>query len=325
MRLRALAALLVLLAAPTSAGPVAAKPIEIEADRLYLDPDERSRDRVGGLLWRGGLALTSPDPDFGGISGMLVDSDGESMTVITDRGRWITARLDYGPDGWLAGVSGARIGALDGENGQTLKGKKDRDAESLAILDDGTHLVSFEHRHRILRYPAAPLGLQGAPEAVPAPPGLDDAPANKGIEALVRLRDGRLLGLTQGRDDAPDVSAYLLEGGGWSRLSYPRSGDYKPTGAALLPDGDVILLERRFSILGGLAARLSILSAGEIGVGAPLAPRRIAELTLPLTVDNMEGIAARRGPAGETLVYLISDDNFHALQRTLLLMFALEE
>jgi len=39
----------------------------------------------------------------------------------------------------------------------------------------------------------------------------------------------------------------------------------------------------------------------------------------------MEGVAARRGPDGETLVYLISDDNFHILQRTLLLMFALEE
>ncbi len=39
----------------------------------------------------------------------------------------------------------------------------------------------------------------------------------------------------------------------------------------------------------------------------------------------MEGIAARRGPGGETLIYLISDDNFHPWQRTLLLMFELAE
>ena len=136
---------------------------------------------------------------------------------------------------------------------------------------------------------------------------------------------GRLLGFTQGRDDASEISAYLLEEGRWSRLSYPRSGEFKPTGAALLPDGDVILLERRFSLLGGLAARLSMLDDADIRPGALLVPQRIAELVLPLTVDNMEGVATRRGPAGETLVYLISDDNFHALQRTLLLMFALEE
>jgi hypothetical protein len=37
----------------------------------------------------------------------------------------------------------------------------------------------------------------------------------------------------------------------------------------------------------------------------------------------MEGIAAHRGASGETIITLISDDNFSALQRTLLLQFAL--
>jgi len=40
-------------------------------------------------------------------------------------------------------------------------------------------------------------------------------------------------------------------------------------------------------------------------------------------IDNMEGIAVRRGTNGETLLYMISDDNFSARQRTLLLMFEL--
>jgi hypothetical protein len=40
----------------------------------------------------------------------------------------------------------------------------------------------------------------------------------------------------------------------------------------------------------------------------------------------MEGISARRDAAGgKTLVYLISDDNFSAVQRTLLMMFELAE
>jgi hypothetical protein len=38
-------------------------------------------------------------------------------------------------------------------------------------------------------------------------------------------------------------------------------------------------------------------------------------------IDNMEGLAVRRGPKGETLLYILSDDNYSPLQRTLLLMF----
>jgi hypothetical protein len=39
----------------------------------------------------------------------------------------------------------------------------------------------------------------------------------------------------------------------------------------------------------------------------------------------MEGIEVKSGPDGETLVYLLSDDNFSILQRSLLLMFELRE
>ena len=53
--------------------------------------------------------------------------------------------------------------------------------------------------------------------------------------------------------------------------------------------------------------------------------REIARLGPTLTIDNMEGIAARRGARGETLLYLVSDDNFTVLQRTLLHMFELQD
>ena len=40
-------------------------------------------------------------------------------------------------------------------------------------------------------------------------------------------------------------------------------------------------------------------------------------------IDNMEGIGVSRGPDGETILTLMSDDNFSVIQRTLLLQFAL--
>ena len=42
-------------------------------------------------------------------------------------------------------------------------------------------------------------------------------------------------------------------------------------------------------------------------------------------IDNMEGIDAHVGPDGETVLTLVSDDNFSMLQRTLLLQFTLVE
>ena len=44
---------------------------------------------------------------------------------------------------------------------------------------------------------------------------------------------------------------------------------------------------------------------------------------LAYQIDNMEGIAVHRNAAGETIVTLVSDDNFSVLQRNLLLQFAL--
>ena len=40
-----------------------------------------------------------------------------------------------------------------------------------------------------------------------------------------------------------------------------------------------------------------------------------------MTVDNFEGISARRTRDRRIVLYIISDDNFNPLQRTLLMMF----
>jgi hypothetical protein len=53
-------------------------------------------------------------------------------------------------------------------------------------------------------------------------------------------------------------------------------------------------------------------------------PEELARLASPYAVDNLEGLAATRGARGETLLWLISDDNFNPLQRNILMLFELE-
>jgi hypothetical protein len=103
-------------------------------------------------------------------------------------------------------------------------------------------------------------------------------------------------------------------------------GEFDVTGAAGLPDGGILVLERRFRWLEGVRMRLRRVKAGDIRAGAVLAGEVLLEADMGSEIDNMEGIAVHRGARGETVITLVSDDNFNSiLQRNLLLQFALIE
>ncbi len=303
----------------------AAEPLELTARAVPFDATDPERERAGKLVWRGGIEIASPDPRFGGLSGLLVSGDGTELTAVSDEGYWFAARLAYDQAGRLIGIEGRATGALHGPGGAHLQRKKDRDSESLALLYDGSAAVAFEREHRLWRYPPAANPLAGRPVPLPAPPELESLRSNSGIEGLATLSDGALFALAEGRREAAESPAYLLRDGTWSSLRYRRHGTFRPTGAATLPGGDLLIVERRFNIIDGVGVRLRRIAAARIVPGALLEGEVIAALAAPLTVDNFEGVAARRAAGGETLVYLVSDDNFKPVQRTLLLMFALED
>ena len=71
-----------------------------------------------------------------------------------------------------------------------------------------------------------------------------------------------------------------------------------------------------------LAARVVRLDAAEVRPGARLVGRELGVLRPPAISENFEGIAARRAPDGGVLLYLLSDDNFTPLLRSLLLQFS---
>ena len=59
--------------------------------------------------------------------------------------------------------------------------------------------------------------------------------------------------------------------------------------------------------------------------GAVVDGPSIFEADLANEVDNMEGIDAHVTAEGETVLTIVSDDNFSPIQRTLLLQFTLVE
>jgi hypothetical protein len=162
---------------------------------------------------------------------------------------------------------------------------------------------------------------------VPPPPGLDEAPFNGGIEALVVLRGGALFALTEYWIEKDEIVGWTGGPGDWKRLGMRFEGALRPSDGAALPRGDVLVLERAYDPERGVVrVRIRQIEHQSIRPGATLGGRLVAEFAPPLTLDNYEGIAAVGEPGGEVEVYLASDDNLDRdRQRTLLLAFALRQ
>ena len=298
--------------------------VKVESLGRRLNVEDWNQNAVGKLHWRGGLELTANRDPFGGLSGLQIEDQGARLLAVTDEGHWLEAELLYDEAGNLSGLASARMGPLFDRAGEPLIGKELQDAEAMARLQDGSLLVSFERKHRIYRY-LGPEALKSAAAPFPFPEGAMNLPNNKGLEALAAWPDGRILAVAEGRRDDGDHDAYLYRDGDWEKLSVASVDGHRPTGASVLPNGDLVLVERRFSPVGGLSIRLRRVAEEDVQAGASLTGEEVARLTPPLTIDNMEGIAAWRGKDERTVIAILSDDNFNPLQRTLLLLFELSD
>ncbi len=319
--------------AATAAAPHVTDPLRVEVAPVPLDSADPSRTTVGPLQFIGGLWLRAEDPRFGGLSDLRLSPDGARVVAVSDCGTGFTARLSYDDDGRLAGLSDALIVPLTNAQGGALA-STEIDAESLIATPGGDLEVGFEGRGRVEAYgpefagPARPLA---------APAALAECGRNGGLELMADVGDGRrLLVCEERRGPSRTVPAWIGRGDAWQEREYPLVFDggwtaepFRPTAAARLPNGDLLVLERRFP---PLAARIVLLERKTLTGQGPLAPREIARLEPPLTLDNFEGLEVRQDARGRTLVYLLSDDNHCAktkgasrrnIQRTLLLMFVL--
>lgn len=287
--------------------------VRVDSAAIPLNQAAPDDIRRGGFTFLGGVHLTSPDTDqLGGLSDIAIGADG-SVAAISDEGQRLDARLVLDADGRLRGLSDARLHPLPGLGGLPLQGKREGDAEGLAVWPNGDVMVSFERDHRIWIYAAD----GSPPQSVPSPQVA--MPANSGVEALA-------LAPSHG----PDAYWAGIEGGAiWlcrlggacerdiSQLRPPVA--YRLTALAETKDGKLVLLHRAWNPFRGFRAIVSITDHDSQG-RARLLDRLV--LTPPLTVDNFEGLATQLTTDGDLRIYLISDDNFSPFQRTLLMAFA---
>jgi hypothetical protein len=314
--------------ASTAAEPPVA--IEIVASQITaFDIVNPSRRQFGLLEFRGGLVLRSPYQHFGGISAIRVASNGADFIALSDRGWWLRGRILYGGT-QPTGIADAEMAPMLGPDGAPLAARGWYDTESIA-QDGGTLYVGIERVHRIVRFNYGKDGLlaRGYPIAVPR--AVRSLPSNKGLEALVFVPPGLTLAGTliaiseRGLDQAGNIKAFLIGGPMAGRFAVKRTADYDISDADLLPGGDLLVLERKFSWRSGLGIRIRRIALVNLMPGALVDGAVMFEADLGYEIDNMEGLSVHRSAGGEIVLTLISDDNFSIIQRTLLLQFTLAE
>jgi hypothetical protein len=132
--------------------------------------------------------------------------------------------------------------------------------------------------------------------------------------------------MSEGGIDADgNLIGFLIGGPSPGQFSIKRTDKQFISDAVLLASGELLILERKFSWFTGINIRIRSLPLKAIAPGAVVDGPVLFDADLGHEVDNMEGIDAHVTAEGETVLTMVSDDNFSLLQRTLLLQFTLME
>ncbi len=338
MRLRAAAerllaaAVLAFLVVPVFAQTRPDPPQRIDVRAIPItsfDAREPDRRRFGALEFRGGLELNSSYKDFGGLSSLHMQADGVHFVTLSDKGRWFRGRIVYrnGKPDALAEVETAP--AL-GPDGRPLAARGWFDTESLTE-QDGYFYVGIERVNQIVRFNYARDGLLARAEVVAAPPEIKKLPYNQGLECVTAPAKGQplagsLIAISErGLDADRNLRSFIIGGANPGFFSVKRTDEFDVSDCAVTPEADLILLERRFNWRQGVAMRMRRIPLAQVRPGALIDGPILIEADMGFQIDNMEGIGLHRAADGTLILTLVSDDNFSAFQRTILLQFALVE
>lgn len=288
-----------------------------------------SQVRFGKLEFVGGFELRSRASKFGQMSAFRFTEPGGQFIGVSDHGYWFFGSVER--DGNIpVGVSDFRKQPIVDAAGNVISDKHYVDAEGLDV-HGGVATVSFERLARVTEYPISAHGA-GAPLH-----DLDfliprrELRYNSGMETVARgpagsaLQGARIVIAERSIDQEGNIFASVLEGPRKGIFKVKRRDDFDVTDGVFLPDGDLLLLERRFTRPISVGMRMRRIDGSKIKPGAVIDGEVLIDADLSARIDNMEAIDVWQREDGELVVSVVSDDNQSFLQRTLYLEFVLRE
>ncbi|GGC04043.1 hypothetical protein GCM10011494_23110 [Novosphingobium endophyticum] len=281
---------------------------------LAVPPWADAEYHLGAFSLDGAWQMASRSYGFGSYSALLAMPD-RTLLALSDNGTY----LRFTPPGAERGrfeTGEIKVGKF--------RSKEQRDIES-AARDPRTGQLW--------------LGLEGSNAVIRLAPGLDVLGkarpraisrwgSNSGAEAMARLADGRFVLLREAADDWLAKwrhDAVVFEGDptagakSW-HFVFDGPAGFSPTDMTQMPDGRLLILMRRlvWPMPQRFAGRLVLADPADIRPGKVWKAREVARIASSLPVDNFEGLAVVPSRDGRLTVWIISDDNFSRLQRTVL-------
>ncbi|WP_153020103.1 esterase-like activity of phytase family protein [Paramesorhizobium deserti] len=289
-----------------------------------------SERRFGALEFVGGLALTAANREFGGMSAIRFLDAGRNFLGVTDTGFWYAGSIERDAEGRPSGIRSFRMAPLIDASGEPFAQKWNADAESLAISGDKV-TVGFEREHRLLEYRLDTQDFASLPKALPLPLPREELRRNASLEAVAvspasgPLGGTRVVLTEKSLNRNGDIFAAVLAGPRRGIFFVRRTDDFDISDAAFLPDGDLLILERRYALVSGVALRIRRIKSETIQPGATVDGAILLKADMGYQIDNMEGIDVWTDSRGRQVLSLISDDNYSLWQRNLYLEFRLAE
>ena len=278
---------------------------DLDITRLDDLPEAGSNN---GFTRDGVWEISSSRIDFGGYSALLVLHN-NALRAFSDRGKRLTFAEPGQPQQrdvqfatvWDRGDLRMTIPDIEAAT---------RDPET------GDYWLAFENTHALIRYSVASEFTRSR-----RPPSWQGWPENGGAEAMARLPDGRFLVLPE-RDATGLLYPVRSRRAKCEPLKFGFAipGGYNPTDMAALPDGRVLVLLRQleWSWL-PFATAIGIADPRGLADGAALDIDLLVRLETILPRENYEALAlAGTEEDGTVRLWLMSDDNLSAFQRTLL-------
>lgn len=325
------AALAAAVLATLASAPGATAGEALDVSRPYrLSPNVAPGETHMGIRLLGSVELASTaiaGLTLGGLSGLAWDEDESRLYALSDAGALFHLRPHF-DNGHLVRVQLLAAFALRDHHGRALEGRR-ADSEGV-VLQHGSNgksgdsllAVSFERSPRIVLF--RPDGRYVETLRLPADlaGGERFSSPNQGLESLTWLPVTGFLTAPERPltgDGDGIVSLFALDGRVWR---YPLLATPKASLVDMQarPDGSLLTLERGH----GLMFLPIVISLRHTRVTAENAGQRLAVTTLATldssrgwSVDNFEGLTRHR----EGKFFMVSDDNFSALQKTLLVYF----
>lgn len=325
-----LSAILLALAPPLrSSGRQALEHVEVHARPIPYFEIGSENTRFGPLEFVGGLELTGSSYDFGAISAFRFLKPGSDFIAVADTGFWAFGAIKRDAEMRPTGFVNYTLQQFVDGNGNPIVKKWLADAEGLAVRD-GIATVGLEREHRLAQFHIAPGHMRDAFNTLDFLIPRRELRMNRGFETVAYSPDnsplqGALVAITEkSLDRNGNIFGAVLSGPRKGIFTVRRYDPFDITDGAFLPNGDLLLLERSFSMARGVGMRLRRIPGNLIAGGAQgLEGQVLLQSNMGYQIDNMEAMDVWQRADGATIVSLMSDDNQSMLQRNLYLEFRL--